>query len=149
MLSWPAMREVSVIAVLTAALAGCGGRTDLPAVAAMDGATGTGGATVLPGSGGNPMASGGSSDGGKPVCEPRSLGAQLGIPVVEGVLAGASAYSSSCGGGGPEAWFQWTSPQRGSFAFDALGSDGSVTVTVLDGAGGCTAFPEIACSNAG
>lgn len=136
-------------AALTAALAGCGGRTDLPVLGATDGALGSGGAIVLLGSGGTRAASGGSSDGGKPVCEPRSLGSELGIPVVEGVLSGASAYSSSCGGKGPEAWFQWTAPQRGTWAFDALGSDGSATVTVLDGAGGCVAFPEIACSNAG
>jgi hypothetical protein len=80
---------------------------------------------------------------------PRELGKQLGIPVVEGVLAGASRYSSSCAGTGPEAWFHWTAPARGSWAFDALGSDGNVSVTVLDGSGGCVAYPEIACSTAG
>jgi hypothetical protein len=104
---------------------------------------------VVPGAGGTPAGSGGAADGGAPVCMPRDLGSELGIPVVEGVLAGASMYASSCGGAGPEAWFRWTAPASGLWAFDALGSDGNVSVTVLAGSGGCTAFPEIACNTAG
>jgi hypothetical protein len=80
---------------------------------------------------------------------PRDLGKQLGIPVVEGVLAGASTYSSSCGGTGPDAWFRWTAPARGTWAFDALGSDGNVSVTVLHDSGGCIASPEYGCSSSG
>src|SRR5262245_52739939 len=117
--SYP-MHEAPVVALLTAVLAGCGARTDPSVRDAADGAAGSGGTTVFSGAGGVPAASGGAfaASGGAPACVPRDLGGQLGIPVVEGVLAGVSEYSSC--GTGPEAWFHWKAPAKGSWTFDAL-----------------------------
>jgi hypothetical protein len=141
------MREASVVAVLTAVLTSCGGRTELSVRDTADAAVGSGGATAFMGAGGTHAASGGSSEGGAPLCVPRDLGKQLGIPVVEGVLAGALAYSTC--GTGPETWFHWAAPSAGSWAFDALGSDGNVNVTVLEGARACAAVPAARCGPGG
>jgi hypothetical protein len=155
MLRFPSMREVLATCLLAAALAGCGGRTDLAEGRAADasggssGAGGPRGAGGAPGAGGAVVASGGTSETDD-ACKLRDLGSTLGIPAVEGVLAGVSSYSSSsCGRKGPDAWFRWTAPFTGDWSFDADGSDGPVTVALFYDDKGCNRSSGEACENYG
>jgi hypothetical protein len=117
-------------------LAGCGARSGPEVASHMVGASGAANGGAFGASGGRNAAGGAGSAGlgGEASPEPcvaKDLGASLGAPVAEGVLAGPSAHASPCGGSGPEARYRVRAPISGFFRFDTRGSG---TPTVLSSA---------------
>ena len=89
---------------------------------------------------------GGSADVGG-ACGARDLHSDVGASVATGSTAtGTDRHAPACGSGSaPDAWFTWTSPAGGMYAFDTSGSSFDTVLDVLSGCSG----GSLACNDDG
>lgn len=77
-------------------------------------------------------------------CMTQDLHSDLGAAVTIGTTLGATdLFTPTCGGSAGDAWFSWTAPIAGTYAFDTDGSDFDTVLTVMRGCRG----PEIDCND--